>query len=82
MLGHIVSEKGVQMDPTKIDAICSMVLPKNLNQLQQFLGLCGYYRKFVEGFAKLAAALYNLLKKNVVWEWSTACQNTFDLLKT
>ena len=69
------------MDPAKIDAIKGMIPPKNVKQLQQFLGLCGYYRKFVEGFAKIAAPLYNLLKKDIVWEWTDECQKAFEILK-
>ena len=81
ILGHVFSEKGIQMDPAKIDAIKGMIPPKNVKQLQQFLGLCGYYRKFVEGFAKIAAPLYNLLKKDIVWEWTDECQKAFEILK-
>ena len=58
ILGHIVSENGIQMDPEKI--IVERKSPTNLKQLQQFLGLCGYYRKFINNFAKIASPLYNL----------------------
>jgi hypothetical protein len=55
--------------------------PKNVKQLQRFLGLCVYYRRFVQGFAKIAAPLYNLLKKDTPYKWDEPCVKTFDTLK-
>ncbi len=63
LLGHIVSDKGIAMDQAKVKAIVEMPYSKNVKQVQQFLGMCGYYRKFLKDFAKLAAPLHNLLKK-------------------
>ena len=81
ILGHIVSENGIQMDPEKIKVIVERKSPTNLKQLQQFLGLCGYYRKFINNFAKIASPLYNLLKKNKVWDWNVECHQAFEFLK-
>jgi hypothetical protein len=53
-LGHVVSAKGVAVDATKIKAVSDWPVPKNLNEVQQFLGLCNYYRKYVKSFASLA----------------------------
>ena len=69
------------MDPDKIKAIVERKAPTNVKQLQQFLGLCGYYRKFIKDFAKIAAPLYQLLKKNEIWNWKDNCQQAFELLK-
>ena len=81
ILGHIVSGEGVRMDPVKIEAIRNIKEPRNVKQLQQFLGLTGYYRKFVKDYAKVAAPLYELLKKDVCWIWSDECRSAFQVLR-
>jgi hypothetical protein len=70
------------MNPAKIDTVRQMNPPRTVKQVQQFLGLCGYNRKFVKDFAQIAAPLYNLLKKNVEWSWSENCQRAFEDMKT
>jgi len=64
-LGHIVTEKGITPDPEKIQAIMKMKTPTNVKELRSFLGIAGYYRKFIPNFAKICACLYNLTKLNV-----------------
>ena len=81
LLGHIVSSKGIEMDTEKVRAINEMPYCRNVKQVQQFLGLCGYYRKFVKDFAKIAAPLYELIKKKSVFNFDLACQVAFDKLK-
>jgi len=81
LLGHIVNSKGVSTDPNKIRAITEMNPPQNLKQLQQYLGLCNYYRRFIQDFSKLAAPLFKLLKKEEKFVWSTECQEAFEALK-
>lgn len=79
-LGHVVSRDGVHVDPQKISAIVDWAPPKTLKQLRGFLGLIGYYRRFVQGYANLAFPLTELLKKNK-FAWSDVAQSVFDHLK-
>ena len=81
VLGHVVKENEIKMDQDKIKAIQEWKIPKNIKQLQQFIGLCSYYRRFIKGFASIAAPLYALFKKEKHWKWSDDCQKSFDLLK-
>ena len=72
---------GVSVDPQKIEAIVNWKPPTNVTEIRSFLGLAGYYRKFVEGFSKLAAPLTKLTRKEEKFVWSEACQQSFDELK-
>ena len=69
------------MDPQKIEAIVNWKSPTNVYEVRSFLGLVGYYRKFVEGFLKIATPLTNLLKKDQKFEWSATCQHSFEELR-
>ena len=80
-LGRIVSEEGVKPLPSKLQAIKKMEPPKNLTELQSFLGLVGYYRRFIPAFANIAQDLFELLKKDVSYEWSDGCNQSFKNLK-
>ncbi|CAF1103419.1 unnamed protein product [Brachionus calyciflorus] len=66
IVGHIVSKNDISMDPAKIEAKKNRVAPKNVKQLQQFIGLCNYYRRFIKDFAKIATPLFKLLQKDLV----------------
>ena len=81
-LGHQISKSGISTDPEKIRLIGEWPIPTNLRQLRAFLGLAGYYRKFVRGFSNIAAPLHNLTKKNQQFEWTSECQGAFEELKT
>ena len=81
ILGHIVANHKVSMDKSKLEAIKNRQPPKNVKQLQQFLGLCNYYRRFIEGFAKIATPLFRLLQKESKWIWDKDCVNAFEALK-
>ena len=80
-LGHIVSAEGVSVDPQKVEAILNWKPPTSVTEIRIFLGLAGYYRKFVEGFSKIAAPLTRLTRKEEPLLWSEACQQSFDELK-
>lgn len=79
-LGHVVSAQGVCLDPIKVDDVLSWPVPKNLKALLGFLGLSGFYQKFVKGYATLAYPLTELLKKDN-FSWSPAAQDFFNHLK-
>ena len=81
-LGHIVSGKGITPMPEKLACIKEMSPPKTPKEVKQFLGLIGYYCKFVPRFSDLARPLNALTRKNVSFEWTPICQESFELLKT
>ena len=81
-LGHKVSNEGIAPDKSKIDAITQYPVPRKLKDLRAFLGLSGYYRKFVQNYAKIAAPLYALTKKNFEFVWSKECDSAFEHLKS
>ena len=80
-LGHIVSEEGIQVNPKKVEVIIEWKPPRNVTEVRSFLGLAGYYRRFVKGFLMTVAPMTRLLQKNVKFEWSEKCQVSFDKLK-
>ena len=80
-LEHIVSKEGIRVDPKKIEVVVEWKPPRNVIEVRSFLGLAGYYRRFVKGFSMTAAPMTKLLQKNVKYEWSEKCQRSFDKLK-
>ena len=85
-LGHILSENGVQVDPSKTEKVQNFPIPKTQKELRGFLGLCNYYRRFVLNYAKMCVPLNKLLKKDVKRnftnsDWSDECQKAFETLK-
>jgi RNase H-like domain found in reverse transcriptase/Reverse transcriptase (RNA-dependent DNA polymerase) len=80
-LGHIVSAAGLQVDPSKVDTITKWPIPIQVKDIQSFLGLCNYYRRFIHQFAKVTVPLTRLLHKNVSWQWTSIEQTAFDSLK-
>ncbi len=81
LLGHVISKNQIKMDPDKIKSLENRKPPQNLKQLQQYLGLTNYFHKFVEGYAKIAHPLFDLLKSDAKWEWSAEADEAFELLK-
>ena len=80
-LGHVISDKGISMDPKKIEVVHDWKRPTTVTKIRSFLGLAGYYRRFVENFSKIAAPLTKLTQKNVKFVWSNACEKNFHELK-
>ena len=80
-LGHVVSEEGVSVDQEKIKCIQEWPRPKNTTEVRSFLGLAGYYRKYVKGFASVAQPMTQLTGKDVKFKWSEACEKCFIALK-
>ncbi|XP_017604692.1 uncharacterized mitochondrial protein AtMg00860-like [Gossypium arboreum] len=80
-LGHVVSADGIKVDPKKIEAIIQWKAPKNVSEVHSFLSLTGYYRRFVNGFSKIALSMTKLLHKNVPFTWDDQCQKSFETLK-
>ena len=80
-LGHIVSERGVATDPEKILIVREYPIPTKVKEVRSYLGLVGYYRKYIKDFCRIAEPLTNLTRKDVKFVWSGNCQKAFDLLK-
>ncbi|KAJ9561902.1 hypothetical protein OSB04_007062 [Centaurea solstitialis] len=80
-LGHVISGDGVSVDSTKIEAIQKWEQPKNSSEVRSFLGLVGYYRRFIRDFSKIAMPLTSLTRKNVKFEWTEAQDKAFQTLK-
>ena len=80
-LGHLISDEGIQPLPEKLESIAKMPVPQNAKQVKQFLGLVGYYRKFVPRFSDIARPLTQLTRKNEGFIWSTECDKYFHMLK-
>lgn len=81
-LGHVVSADGIMPNPEKVSTVRDWVPPTSRLGVMSFLGLAGYYRRFIKGFAKIAAPLTDLTGKNLLkFEWTPKCQTAFDTLK-
>jgi len=80
-LGYVVSKEGAKPDPKKIDAVLRFPEPTTVSNVRSFLGLTGYYRKYVRGYSRLAGPLFELTKKDVAFIWNQGCQHAFDSLK-
>lgn len=81
-LGHIISAAGISTDPSKVDAIMSWPPPTNVKELCSFLGLAGYYRKFVRHFGVISKPLTNLLWKHTLYVWTSEHEEAFQALKS
>ncbi|KAL0544234.1 hypothetical protein IC582_019347 [Cucumis melo] len=80
-MGHVVSAKGVTVDPQKVESIVNWERPTSTREVRSFLVLAGYYRRFIEDFSRLALPLTALTRKNAKFEWSDKCGQCFQELK-
>ena len=81
-LGHVITKHGVMPDPHKVSAVSEFPTPSNISEVRSFLGLAGYYRRFIQSFAKLASPLNSLLQKSAKFEWGESQAKAFKELKT
>eukprot|EP00253_Pinus_taeda_P020519 PITA_20519 len=80
-LGHVITKEGIAVDPEKIRTIMEWPIPKDVTDIRSFMGLPGYYRRFVEGFSRVAYPITSLHKKGKVFKWTLECQKSFEQLK-
>ncbi|WOH00583.1 hypothetical protein DCAR_0519949 [Daucus carota subsp. sativus] len=80
-LGHVVNNEGIKVDPAKIESIMNWERPKSPTEVRSFMGLAGYYRRFVKYFEKIASPLTKLTRKNEKYEWNDKCEESFQELK-
>ena len=80
-LGHVISKAGISVDPSKVEAVVDWARPMNVSEIRSFLGLAGYYRRFVEGFSRIAVPLTQLTRKNAKFVWTEECEKSFQELK-
>jgi len=80
-LGHVVSKEGIRPDPGKIEAVLHFPTPKNVPSVRSFLGLTGYYRKYVRGYSNLAGPLFELTKKDIAFVWDMRYEQAYQALK-
>jgi hypothetical protein len=80
-LGHVISTGGISVDPSKVKDVLNWMPPMNASEIQSFLGLVGYYRRFINDFSKIAKPMTRLLEKNKDLNWTEECQTSFEELK-
>jgi len=80
-LGHVIFAKGIFMDPKKVEAMLKWERPTNVTEIQSFLGLAGYYQRFIKGFSTISSPLTKLTHKEVRFVWSEECEASFRELK-
>ena len=80
-LGHVILAEEILVDPRKVEAVLKWERPTNVTEIRSFLGLAGYYRRFIEGFSTIAAPMTRLTRKETKWEWTSECESSFQELK-
>ena len=80
-LGHMVSNSGVSVDPNKVEVVMSRERSKSVFDIRSFLGLAGYYKRFIEDFSQLTVPMTRLTRKKVNFEWNDLCERAFHELK-
>jgi hypothetical protein len=80
-LGHIISQAGIDVDPDKVQEVMNWKPPMTIHQIRSFLGLAGYYRRFIPDFSRIAKPITELLKKEAKFVWSQKCEDAFHALR-
>jgi hypothetical protein len=80
-LGHVISARGVSVDPGKVKDVLNWMPPTTASEIQSFVGLAGYYHRFIKDFSKIAKPMMKLLEKNKAFEWTSECQASFEELR-
>jgi hypothetical protein len=80
-LGHVITKEGIAVDPEKVRAVQEWKQPEDVTEIRSFLGLAGYYRRFIQHFSRIASPLTQLTRKNVEFNWSAKCEEAFQRLK-
>ncbi|CAG2191492.1 unnamed protein product [Mytilus edulis] len=80
-VGHTVSKNGISPNPKIVESVSKWQVPNSVKEVQQFLGLCNYYRQFVHKFSEIASPLSRLTRKDVPFNWSSECQSSFEILR-
>jgi len=80
-LGVVIGPKGVEMQKEKIEKVLNWPVPRNIKEVQKFLGLANYYRRFIKDFARIAAPLHVLVRKEQKWKWEKKQEEVFKKLK-
>ncbi|XP_042972919.1 uncharacterized protein LOC122304715 [Carya illinoinensis] len=81
VLGHLVSEHGIEVDRGKIELISQLPIPKIVKDIRSFLSHAGFYRRFIQGFSSIAKPLYTLLQNDTTFVWTDECQHAFETLR-
>jgi hypothetical protein len=80
-VGHVITKEGIVVNPNKVQSVLQWLAPKNVKEVRGFLGMAEYYRRFIEGFSKIAGTMTKLLKKNIPFIWDKKFENSFQELE-
>jgi hypothetical protein len=80
-LGHILTAEGIEVDPSKVEAVSKWKQPSNVSEVRSFLGMAGYYHRFIKGFSSIARPMIELLKKDNKFVWTPKCKESFQVIK-
>jgi hypothetical protein len=80
-LGHILTTEGIEVDPSKVEAVSKWKQPSKVSEVRSFLGMAGYYRRFIKGFSSIAIPMIELLKKDNKFMWTLKCEESFQIIK-
>jgi hypothetical protein len=81
LLGHVISKGGISVDPSKVQDVLNWNAPTSVGDIRSFLGLAGYYQRFIKGFSKISKPITELLEKDKKFDWTSACETSFQELK-